>query len=209
MTHFNTARDTRRFPRNPLDVLILAIASRFGDRSKEVERFLKFAVVGLIGATVDFGTVIVLQATLLPPADKSGTSLPGNVVIATSIAFFAAVVSNFLWNRFWTYPDSRSRSVRRQLFLFTFVSLVGWLARTIWIRASYHSIGGVMMPVLLPLVHVLRPVYVPSVTANDKLGTILAQLIGVVVVMFWNFFVNRYWTYNDVKQSLRNKMSSV
>ena len=22
--------------------------------------------------------------------------------------------------------------------------------------------------------------------------------IAVIIVMFWNFFANRYWTYNDV-----------
>jgi len=205
MSQYDSFQDTNRILRNPLDGPILAIAARFGDRSKEVERFLKFVVVGSIGALVDFSTVIILQATLFPPADKIGTPLPGNVVIATSIAFLAAVISNFLWNRFWTYPDSRSRSVRRQLALFTFVSFVGWLGRTIWIRLSYHTIGVMTMPILLPLVHVFRSTYVPSVTADDKLGTIVAQLIGIIVVMFWNFFVNRYWTYNDVKHSLRGK----
>ncbi len=198
MSQYNSSS---RVLRNPLDIPIQAVAGRFGEKSKEVERFLKFAVVGFIGAAVDFGIVIVLQATLLPPADKTGVRLPENVRIATSIAFFAAVISNFLWNRFWTYPDSRSRSLRRQLFLFTFISFVGWLGRTIWISASYHSIGESMMPAVLPLIHVLRPVYIPSLTADDKLGTMTAQLIGVIVVMFWNFFVNRYWTYNDVKES--------
>jgi putative flippase GtrA len=23
--------------------------------------------------------------------------------------------------------------------------------------------------------------------------------IAVIVVMFWNFFVNRYWTYSDIE----------
>jgi putative flippase GtrA len=23
--------------------------------------------------------------------------------------------------------------------------------------------------------------------------------VAVVIVMLWNFFVNRYWTYNDVQ----------
>lgn len=104
MSQYNTAQSSNRMLRNPLDVPITAIAARFGDKSKEVERFLKFAVVGFIGAAVDFGTVIVLQATLFPPADKDGVAIPSNVVVATSIAFLAAVISNFLWNRFWTYP---------------------------------------------------------------------------------------------------------
>jgi len=78
--------------------------------------------------------------------------------------------------------------------------LIGWLGRTLWINAAYHPIGIAMMPLALPLIHVFRPGYVPTVSGDDKLGTMIAQLIGVVVVMFWNFFANRYWTYNDVKR---------
>src|SRR5258708_4148907 len=90
---------------NPINGLILAIAARFGTKSKEVERFLKFAVVGTIGAVLDFGILYILQATILPPH----TTL--NVVIATTISFLTAVCSNFIWNRYWTYPDSRSRPI--------------------------------------------------------------------------------------------------
>ncbi|MCK4899424.1 MAG: hypothetical protein KAS38_11630, partial [Anaerolineales bacterium] len=32
----------------------------------------------------------------------------------------------------------------------------------------------------------------------EFIGHNLALAIAVVVVMFWNFFANRYWTYNDV-----------
>lgn len=188
-----------RIFRNPLDPPILWVAARFGDKSKEVERFLKFAVVGFIGAVVDFGTVFILQATLFPPTNAAGEQNGTNVVIATSIAFIAAIISNFTWNRIWTYPDSRTRSMRQQLFLFTFISFVGWLGRTIWISTSFHWVGQTFMPVLLPVIHIIRPLYIPSFAAQDKMGTLLAQLVGVIVVMFWNFFANRVWTYNDVK----------
>ena len=32
-----------------------------------------------------------------------------------------------------------------------------------------------------------------------RLGENAALAVSVVVVMFWNFFANRYWTYNDVE----------
>lgn len=179
--------------RNPVDALILNVAARFGGKSREVERFLKFAVVGVIGAVVDFGTLFILQASVIPPTSAL------NVIAATTLAFIAAIISNFVWNRFWTYPDSRSRSVRRQLALFTFISVMGWLGRTLWIALSYAWLGALLLPLLLPEIRLLRPGYVPSPTAEAKLGTIAAQLIGVIIVMFWNFFANRYWTYNDVR----------
>lgn len=188
-----------RFIFHPLDSLIEAVASRFGTKSREVERFMRFVLVGFIGAVVDFGTVTILQATILPPNSADGADLVLNVVLATSVAFVAAVMSNFIWNRFWTYPDSRSRSVRRQLALFAFISFVGWLGRTIWITTSYHALGEWLMPRLLPVIQLFRPLYEPSVTASDKLGVLFAMLFGIVVVMFWNFFANRLWTYNDVE----------
>ncbi|MEZ4666921.1 MAG: GtrA family protein [Anaerolineae bacterium] len=190
-----SAVHTGRLIRNTIDIPITIISSRFGNRAKEVERFLKFAIVGVIGAIVDFGTVTLLQATVLPPDSKNGT----NVFVATSIAFIAAVCSNFIWNRIWTYPDSRSKSARRQLALFTFISFVGWAGRTLWITASFHAVGSFLMPVVLPIIRVLRPGYIPSFAAQDKLGTLAAMLVGVIVVMFWNFLANRRWTYNDVE----------
>lgn len=200
MNQYNTTVntvETKRGFRNPLDIIIEAVARRFGEKSKEVERFLRFAVVGLVGAIVDFGTVFILQATFLPPTNQKPVDT--NVVIATSIAFLAAVVSNFIWNRYWTYPDSRSRSIRKQLVMFAFISLVGWLGRTIWINVAYTPLGDFMMPILLPVIQLVRPGYVPSITASGKLGTMVAMLVGIVVVMFWNFIANRIWTYNDVE----------
>jgi putative flippase GtrA len=37
-----------------------------------------------------------------------------------------------------------------------------------------------------------------SMVSIDTLAGNLALAIAVIVVMFWNFFINRYWTYNDV-----------
>lgn len=182
--------------RNPLDIPIQAIAYRFGERAKEVERFLKFAIVGVIGAIIDFGTLFILQATVLPPVEPNKVL---SVAIASSIAFFAAVISNFIWNRYWTYPDSRSRSIRRQMVQFMGISAVGWIGRTIWISSSYYFLGKAIMPLVLPEIQIFRPGYVPSESAEAKLGTLVAWLIGVIVVMIWNFLANRYWTYNDVE----------
>ncbi len=182
--------------RNPLDGPIYAIANRFGgSKAKEVERFLKFAVVGLIGAVIDSSTLFVLQATILPPTLQNPD---WNVAVAQTIAFIAAISSNYIWNRFWTYPDSRSRSWRRQMGQFATINFVGWVGRSIWITTIHDPLGRALMPILLPEIQMFRPGYVPSETAEAKLGTMAAWLIGVTVVMIWNFFANRYWTYNDV-----------
>ena len=184
---------TTSIKRNPVDGAILSISQRVGgSKAKEVERFLKFAVVGVMGFIVDLTTLIVLQATILPPTNRL------NVAVATSLAFLAAILSNFTWNRFWTYPDSRTRTIRRQLTQFIIVSVIGWGARTAWISAAYLALGQFFTPILMPLLESILPTFAASPDVTERMGSMIAQVIGVIVIMFWNFFANRYWTYADV-----------
>jgi len=190
-----TANSEHRKISTPLDGLIIKIANKVGgSKAKEVERFIKFAFVGILGFVIDFGTVFSLQSTILPPVSDAGENLTINVAIATTIGFILAVCSNFTWNRLWTYPDSRSYSIRRQLTQFAIVSVSGWTARTIWIAASYTFFGVLSTQI----VQMILADYSPSLLDQQKFGTMIAQFIGVIVVMVWNFLANRYWTYNDV-----------
>jgi putative flippase GtrA len=114
---------------------------------------------------------------------------------ATTIAFTSAITSNFIWNRYWTYPDSRSRPISRQLVQFFAVNIAGWIFRSIIVILLYSTFGSLASEAI----NTLRPDTILTQTARDQVGTNLAQALAVVVVMFWNFFVNRYWTYNDVE----------
>jgi putative flippase GtrA len=153
----------------------VTLTSIISDRH-ERSRFLRFAVVGAVGAVVDFGSYNILHNLLGVTA-----------VLASVLSFTAAIVSNFTWNRLWTYPDSRSKPVSKQLVQFTVVSFVGLAIRT---------------PLFALLVGPLNRLFsmLPSVPflPDDFLGDKVALAIVVIVVMFWNFFANRYWTYSDV-----------
>jgi len=179
----------------PIDQLIALVALRFGgDKPKELERFIKFAFVGLLGFIIDTGTVIILQNSLLPPVTSTNEALDANVALATTVAFVLAVCSNFVWNRLWTYPDSRSRSARKQLTQFVIVSVIGWALRTLWIDLAYQALGELSTNFIL----MINADYAPALLDQNKLGTMLALFFGVIVVTAWNFLANRYWTYNDV-----------
>lgn len=170
-----------------IDRIILSIATRFGNKAKEVERFLKFAIVGTIGAIIDFGVLNLLQSTILPP---SGEYEMLYVRLATGTAFTAAVSSNFIWNRYWTYPDSRSRPILLQLFQFFVVNTIAVGFRLIFVGVLYSPLGELIRDTL-------GQDGWDSESTNQA-GTNLAQGMAMVIAMFWNFFVNRYWTYNDV-----------
>ena len=127
------------YPFNLLNQIILKLSLRFGGtKAKEVERFLKFAMVGIIGAVIDFGVLNLLQATVLRPVEPH---LALKVALATGTAFTSAVTSNFIWNRYWTYPDSRSRPIQQQLIQFFIVNVVGLVFRLIWVRVLVQPVG--------------------------------------------------------------------
>jgi putative flippase GtrA len=146
---------------------------------RERTRFLRFALVGIIGAVVDFGTFNLLSSVV-------GLS----AVVASIFSFIAAIISNFTWNRYWTYPDSRTKPIGHQLFQFTVVSLIGLAIRT--------PLIAFLEPLLSSLFAKLSFLPIGFITA-ELLGENMALAIAVVVVMFWNFFINRYWTYSDVE----------
>ncbi|MBM3179653.1 MAG: GtrA family protein [Chloroflexi bacterium] len=144
--------------------------------TKERNRFLKFALVGTIGALIDFGVMNALT-------HWAGMSL----VIAGTISFFCAVINNFTWNRIWTYPESRSRPLMSQLSMFFLVNLIGVAIRI----PSLHYLE----PPLLRLVEgALQTTYITAEFYAKNLT--LAAALGIVLM--WNFFINRYWTYNDI-----------
>ncbi len=144
---------------------------------KERLRFLKFATVGTIGAAIDFGVVNLLAHFFNM-----------RLVIAGTISFICAVTSNFLFNRYWTYPDSRSRHVLHQLGMFFLVNAAGIAIR-------------------IPILHYVEPPLASAFGSTMHVSASLVEAlarnatlaIAVGVVMIWNFFINRYWTYNDVE----------
>lgn len=157
-------------------------------RQREVTRFLKFSVVGTIGAVVDFGTFNLLH-----------TLLGMWSVLASVCSFCAAVFSNFIWNRYWTYPDSRSKPVARQALQFALVNLIGLLVRTPIFALSEGPITRLTRRMLPNGPLSFPPGSVPMVSLDPNvLGSNLALALAVIVVLFWNFGVNRIWTYSDV-----------
>jgi len=143
---------------------------------KERVRFLRFAMVGVIGAIIDFGIMNLLTQVFHMELVAAGT-----------ISFILAVISNFIWNRYWTYPESRSRPITKQLGMFFAVNNAG-------------------MAIRIPILHFLEPPMHPFFNNlgwnlpldADFLAKNFTLAFAVGVVMLWNFFVNRYWTYNDV-----------
>ncbi len=147
--------------------------------AKERTRFFRFAIVGTIGAVIDFGVFNLLTGFV--------DFFKSNAVYATVISFILAVLSNYTWNRLWTYPDSRSKPMSKQVTQFFLVSLVGLAVRT----PMFAGLETVLTKFFNSwwTFKIATPLFVAH---NLSLATV------ILVIMIWNFIANRFWTYNDV-----------
>jgi putative flippase GtrA len=139
------------------------------DTTKQTEllRFLKFATVGTIGAAVDFG---VLNCLVL------GFGIAKEYANVVSVC--CAIVSNFIWNRLWTFPESRDLPLHTQFVQFLIVNLIGLgINQFVFLKADEWLFAD-----LLP----------------HPFDYNAAKALAIVVVLFWNFFVNRRWTYREI-----------
>jgi putative flippase GtrA len=163
-----------------MDEFMTTLVSRIN--RKEMTRFFKFVVVGTFGAGVDAAVFGILDNFVHPPAALVRW-WPSLIV---GISLSTAIVSNFIWNRYWTYPDSRSKPIGGQFAQFYVINILAYI-----IRGPVMLLNGVFAE-LVSSVGALEP------EAAEALGRWAAWALGVGIAMFWNFFINRFITYSDV-----------
>lgn len=139
-------------------------------------RFLKFSFVGVTGTIVDFGIMNLMSLAFNMP-----------LVWAQAISFITAVINNFLWNRYWTYPESKTKGAPKQLIQFALINVLGILIRTPLISWLNRII-----------LNVIEDASLNMPFENFILSQNLALTVSIGIILFWNFFANRYWTYNNV-----------
>jgi len=148
------------------------------ENKREVARFGRFAVVGFSGLFIDIVLLNVFERTL-----KMG------VPVAVACAFAFAAVNNFTWTRLWVYPESRTTPKRKQLPLFLAVTTAGLLINEL-----------IFLMFQTPITALIAFVQVAFVQAHYRgIGLNVTKLIAAVIVMLWNFFVNRFVTFRNIK----------
>jgi putative flippase GtrA len=160
--------------------MIQTLTNIYQSRPKEFNRFAKFALVGALGAIIDFGllnlTLHLIRNTLQWDL-LVGYNINGNLLIANTFSVSVAILSNFIWNRYWTFPESRSRKKRVQLPQFALVNLIGLIINNLIVIGVDHLL-------------------VPHV--GEPWSYNIAKAIAIGVVLFWNFGINRLWTYRGL-----------
>lgn len=144
------------------------------NHKKELKRFVRFGIVGIIGSVIDFGFLNLFTIVFKMP-----------YVLSSVFSFSLAVINNFLLNRFWTFAASKKDPLLGQLVQFGIVSVIGLLIRTpllAWLEKVLVPLAGKLTPNLLT----------PTIVGHN-----VGLAIGIGVVMLWNYFANRFWTFKN------------
>ena len=92
-----------------------------------------------------------------------------NVYVANFFSFSLAVINNYTLNSRWTFGD-QEKEHKRQIVQFVIISVVG-LALSEMLLYFFHDIL--------------------------NLYYLVAKVLGILIVLFWNFFANRFWTFKE------------
>jgi putative flippase GtrA len=149
-------------------------------------QFVKFCIVGVSSTIINFGFFNLLY-------HKTAVGL----VPSLTIAFFLSMLNGFFWNRRWTFRESRVNSAATQSLRFFAVNVVGWILNTsivVLIVAHYQSGGNDrFFDILAAVVAGQGRQHFGALLLNAALG------VATCVVVFWNFFANRFWTFKHHK----------
>ena len=162
-----------------------ALAQRPG-----VRQFVKFGIVGASSTVINFLCVNLLYRV-------AGFSL----VPSLTIAFLVSAMNGFFWNRHWTFKEARGKPAHTQSLQFLIVNIIGWLLNTsivVLIVAHFTSTG----QGLFGSERQLHQIVLAIVAGEGKKQYSFWLLNGALaaataVVVFWNFFANRFWTFKN------------
>lgn len=99
-------------------------------------------------------------------------------LLANTLSFSAGVTNNFILNRRWTFSDGNQADWRKQLAQFLLVSLIGLVLNNVLILVLEDPLG--------------------TLIGYPEIGYLPAKVFATGVVVFWNYFANRYWTFKFV-----------
>ncbi len=150
-------------------VAVMLVGSLLGARIAVAHQFTKFLLVGGLNFLIDLG---VLNALIL----LTGVSQGALAVGFKAAGFTAAVISSFLWNKFWTFRAVSLEHAGLQFVEFVSVALIGLGLNTGIFAFVNDAIGP-------------QGAIPPQTWAN--IAAVAAAAIGFV----WNFLGYKYFVF--------------
>lgn len=146
----------------------------------DIRRFVKFGLIGVLNTLVDFGVFFLMDRYVIrdgPTLCLFGLTVATGSYISNFIAYAAANIHSFLWNRFWTF-QKREPITRREVGRYLLTS-VGYLT------ISSVSLGIFMAVLSLPVFSAIPADWVPM----------MAKFPTACVTIFYNYLMNKFWVF--------------
>lgn len=137
-----------------------------------VRQFVKFCLIGLSSFAIDItiASLLVYGARLNPTLSKT-------------LSFLVAASNGFFWNSRWTFRGMGSGRQHEMYVKFILVNCVGWALNILIFKSVLWIFTGRFIGQGTP----------------DKLHFATAAVTAAGVVAFWNFLVNRQWTFGGAQ----------
>lgn len=141
-----------------------------------IKIFVKFGLVGASGVLVN----MLIYTGLI--------TLNVNYLVAATVAFLFAVSSNFYLNFIWTFKGKgKGKSVKKKYLHFFIISLLNFIINLSILKVAVEFLS------VNELTYDIITKYAGS--NPDKVIKIIAQMIGIGVATFFNFFGNYFITF--------------
>ena len=141
-----------------------------------IKVFIKFGLVGASGVIVN----MLIYTALI--------TLNVNYLAAATVAFLFAVSSNFYLNFIWTFKGKgKDKSIKEKYLHFFIISLINFVINLSILKIAVEFLS------VNELTYDIIKKYLGS--NPDKIIKIIAQMIGIGVATFFNFFGNYFITF--------------
>lgn len=140
-------------------------------------RFIKFGIVGASGVVVNLAVLYVGQEYLFNEIAQQTLRLN----LSLALAIFIATISNFFWNRRWTWQDRKQHRTVPVVVQFGQYALACWVG--IAVQFGLTNLFALFLHYMV------------------------ANLIAVVIASLFNFVANDFWTFGRLKMNRANRQS--
>lgn len=125
---------------------------------QESARILRFIIIGTLNALIMAAVVFVMMEWV-----------GAGYILANVLAYVIAQTHNFIWSKYWVFPNKQPRQLGRQIALFLLAFALAY---------------GAQLVLLVTLVELLG------------MNEYVAQLLGLLVYGTVNFIMNRRLTFS-------------
>ncbi|NJP06818.1 MAG: GtrA family protein [Chloroflexaceae bacterium] len=97
---------------------------------QDIRRFVRFAVVGMLGTLIDIVLFTLFYEWLGMPT-----------LLANTLSYSVGILNNFVLNRTWTFGDIQRRAIEKQFLQFTLISLSALMLNNILVLTLATPLG--------------------------------------------------------------------